>query len=234
MAPPHELTNHHDKECVIYLCDGNRPKMTERRIHRWLLHLLVAVLIVAFATPQCDAAEFDYPVGGTRKNVGISTDVIAIGLPVGALTLILAKHDWNGLLRASIETAGVVGTSYLLKEVIHSERPDHSDDHSFPSLHASMSFLTASFLMRRYGWEFGVPAYALAAYVSWGRIYSKKHRFWDVAAGAALGTAVGLLFTTPFMEKHNVTIQPTILTTPSPDPHAAPQLQLTLTTKIVF
>lgn len=208
--------------------------MLDRKIYRWLMHTVVAVLIVAFAAPQCNAKEFDYPAGGSRKGVGISTDVISIGLPVAALSFVLAKHDWNGLLRASIETVGVVGTSYLLKEVTHSERPDHSDDHSFPSLHAATTFLTASFLMRRYGWEFGVPAYVLAAYVSWGRIYSKKHRFWDVAAGAALGTAVGLLFTTPFMKKNNVTIQPTVLSTPSPDPHGSPSLHLTLTTKIVF
>lgn len=192
------------------------------------------ILVTALSVPALSGKEFDYPEGGSRKSVGISTDVIAIGLPVAAVTYVVCRHDWNGLLRGTIETAGVVGTSYLLKEVVHSERPDHSDYHSFPSLHAATSFLTASFLIRRYGWEFGVPAYALAAYVSWGRVYSKKHRFWDVAAGAALGTAVGLIFTTPFMKEHNVTIAPTVLSTPSPDPHGSPQLQLTLTTKIVF
>ncbi len=195
---------------------------------------VVLAVMIATGSAGCHADEFEYPVGGSRKGVGISTDVISIGLPVAALSLVLAKQDWNGLLRGSLETVGVVGTSYLLKEVIHSDRPDHSDDHSFPSLHAATSFLTASFLMKRYGWQFGVPAYALAAYVSWGRIYSKKHRFWDVAAGAALGTATGLLFTTPFMKKHNVSIQPTLLSTPSPDPHGSPSFQLSLTTKVVF
>lgn len=203
-------------------------------IKSWIGKAVIMALLMATAVPGCHADEFNYPAGGSRKGVGISTDVISIGLPVTALSVVLAKHDWNGLLRGTLETAGVIGTSYLLKEVIHSDRPDHSDDHSFPSLHAATTFLTASFLMKRYGWKFGVPAYALAAYVSWGRIYSKKHRFRDVAAGAALGTATGLLFTTPFMKKNNVTIQPTVLATPSPDPHGAPSLQLSLTTKIVF
>lgn len=186
------------------------------------------------SVPDSTADEFDYPAGGSRKAVGISTDVITIGLPVAALTYMCAKHDWNGILRASIETAGVAGTSILLKNITHSERPDHSDDHSFPSLHAATSFLTASFVMRRYGWKFGVPAYALATYVSWGRVYSRKHHFWDVVAGAALGTAVGLIFTTPYMKERNVTLQPSVLTSPSPDPHGSPRLDLTLTARITF
>lgn len=208
--------------------------MNKTFLHNIGLRILILVLAAVISAPTVVASDFSYPEGGSRKAVGISTDVIAIGLPVAALSYICAKHDWNGLLRASIETAGVAGTAFLLKEVTHSERPDHSDDHSFPSMHASVSFLTASFLMRRYGWEFGVPAYALAAYVSWGRVYSKKHRFWDVAAGAALGTAVGLIFTTPYMKKHNVTLQPTVLATPSPDPHGSPRLDLTLTARITF
>lgn len=88
--------------------------------------------------------------------------------------------------------------------------------------------------MRRYGWKFGVPAYALATYVSWGRMYSKKHHFWDVAAGAAIGTAAGLLFTTPYMKKYNVTIEPGLLSTPTLDPHSSPNLDFTLTARLTF
>lgn len=180
------------------------------------------------------AREFYYPQGGSQKAVGLSTDVISIGLPVAAACLIVAKKDWDGLLRASLETAGVLGTSYLLKEVVHSERPDHSDDRGMPSLHAATTFLTASFLLRRYGWQSGAVGYALAAYTSWGRIYCKKHNFWQVLAGAGIGTAAGLLFTTPYMKKHNVTLAPTLLPTPSPIPHKSPDFSLTLTAKIRF
>lgn len=209
--------------------------MTSKLSSFMILKRYIALMLTALLTiPAGMASDFDYPAGGSRKGVGISTDVIAIGLPAAALTMVLAKKDWNGLVRGSIEAAGVIGTSYLLKEVIHSDRPDHSNDHSFPSLHAATSFLTASFVMKRYGWKVGVPAYALATYVGWGRIYSKKHHFWDVAAGAALGTAVGLVFTTPYMEKHNVTVEPGIISTPSPIPNSAPQTQLSLTTKITF
>lgn len=203
-------------------------------IRKRTVRLVATVLIGAFTVPVCNAKEFYYPAGKNEKAVGLSTDVITIGMPVAALSIILAKKDWNGLLRASLETAGTLGTCYLLKEVVDSERPDHSDDRSFPSLHAATSFLTASFMMRRYGWQFGVPAYALAAYVSWGRIYSKRHDFWDVVAGAAIGTAAGLIFTTPFMKKHNVSVAPSVISTPSPIPQGAPQMQLSLTTTVKF
>lgn len=198
------------------------------------LRFTIFILLLSFGALTCRAKEFYYPAGGSRETVGYTTDVISIGLPVAALTYTIVKKDWNGLLRGSLEAAGVIGTSYLLKGLVKSERPDHSDNHSFPSLHTATSFLTASFLMRRYGWKFGVPAYALSAYVGWGRIYSKRHNFWDVAAGAALGTVVGLVFTTPYMEKHNVTVQPGLISTPSPEPYAAPRVQPALTATITF
>lgn len=203
-------------------------------MHRFIVRLAAIFFILLFCVPTSHGEVFDYPAGGSRKSVGISTDVIAIGVPLAAATYVMCIKDWDGLLRGSLETVGVVGTSSLLKELTHSERPDHSNDHSFPSLHTATSFLAASFMMRRYGWKFGVPAYALAAYVGWGRIYSKKHHFWDVAAGAALGTAVGLLFTTPYMKEHNVTVSPGLISTPSPIPNAASDLQLSLTGTITF
>lgn len=195
-----------------------------------ILSLLLA-LILALPAP---AKEFDYPAGGSRKSVGISTDVVSIGLPVAALGLIIAKEDWNGLLVASAEAAGVIGATCLLKETIHSSRPDHSDEHGMPSRHTATAFLTASYLTRRYGWELGVPAYALATYVGWGRIYSKRHDFWQVLAGAALGTATGLIFTSPFVEKSNVTITPEIVSTPSPLPQGSPDISFAIAIHLPF
>ena len=75
-------------------------------------------------------------------------------------------------------------------------------------MHASSTFVTASFLTRRYGWKFGVPAYALATYTAWGRVYADKHDVWDVLTGAAIGSVVGLLGTTPFAKKHELNVAP--------------------------
>lgn len=172
---------------------------------RWLAVIFLSLLTVVLGK----ASDFDYPVGSpSRKGVGISTDVVAIGMPVATVALVIAKKDWEGLLRGSIEGVATVGVTYLMKTTIHKRRPDGSDRQSFPSMHSATAFADASFLMRRYGWKFGVPAYALAGYVAWGRVYSKKHDGWDVLTGAAIGTAIGLLGTTPFVKEHELNIAP--------------------------
>ena len=93
-------------------------------------------------------------------------------------------------------------------DVFKERRPDGSDLHSFPSGHTAVSFATAAYLQRRYGWVYGGPAYALACYVGWGRCYSKKHYWYDVLAGAAIGAGSAYIFTRPFAKKHNLQISP--------------------------
>ena len=76
------------------------------------------------------------------------------------------------------------------------------------NLHTSVSFAGAAFIQRRYGWKWGIPAYAVASYVGWSRTYGKKHDWWDVAAGAAIGIGSAYIFTRPFASKHNLSISP--------------------------
>lgn len=92
-----------------------------------------------------------------------------------------------------------------MKYAVKKERPDHSNFHSFPSMHTSVSFAAASFIQRRYGWKWGAPAYVLSTYVGWSRVYGKKHDWWDVAAGAVIGTASSYIFTRPFAK--NITLR---------------------------
>jgi membrane-associated phospholipid phosphatase len=87
------------------------------------------------------------------------------------------------------------GAAYGLKRIFPEERPDHSDRHSFPSSHAAVSFAAAATLENRYGWEAGVPAFIVASFVGAGRVEARKHHWYDVAAGAAIGTGSGFLLT---------------------------------------
>lgn len=143
-----------------------------------------------------------------QKGVRISTDVFAVVLPASALVGTLVMQDWKGLLQG-VETAAVTAAAtYILKYSVKEWRPDHSDHHSFPSGHTAVSFATAAYLQRRYGWAFGAPAYALSCYVGWGRCFSKKHHWYDVVAGAAIGAGSAYIFTRPFAKKHNLQISP--------------------------
>lgn len=147
-------------------------------------------------------------VTGSRKAVRTSGDVGAILLPVAGLTAILINKDWQGLKQGVFAGATTLGVTYALKYIVKKNRPDHSDRHSFPSMHTSVSFTAASFIQRRYGWKWGIPAYVVSSYVGWSRVYGKKHDWWDVAAGAAIGIGSSYIFTRPFAKKHNLTLSP--------------------------
>lgn len=147
-------------------------------------------------------------VTGSRKAVRTSGDVGAILLPVAGLTAILINKDWQGLKQGVFAGATTLGVTYALKYIVKKDRPDHSDRHSFPSMHTSVSFTAASFIQRRYGWKWGIPAYVVSSYVGWSRVYGKKHDWWDVAAGAAIGIGSSYIFTCPFAKKHNLTLSP--------------------------
>lgn len=177
-----------------------------------MTRLLTLFLAILLCVPSLYAGEPQIEISGSRKAVRTSTDVVLIAMPVATLGIAIAHKDWKGIGIGAAEAAGTLAVTYGLKYAVHKRRPDGSDRRSFPSGHSSLVFTDASFLMRRYGWKYGVPAYALATYVAWGRVYGKKHDFWDVATGAAIGTAIGLLGTRPFMKQ--VEIAPAAITDP--------------------
>lgn len=167
--------------------------------------------IICFLTALCLTFSLqaqEIAVTGSRKAVRTSGDVGAILLPVAGLTAILINKDWEGLKQGVFAGATTLGVTYALKYIVKKDRPDHSDNHSFPSMHTSVSFTAAAFIQRRYGWKWGLPAYVLSTYVGWSRVYGKKHDWWDVAAGAAIGAGSSYIFTRPFAKKHELTISP--------------------------
>jgi membrane-associated phospholipid phosphatase len=92
-----------------------------------------------------------------------------------------------------LANAAIVNLAYteILKVTVRRERPDGSNNQSFPSGHASDGFAWATVFERHYGWKLGAPAYALAATMGYSRLVRDKHYLSDVVAGAALGYIVG-------------------------------------------
>jgi membrane-associated phospholipid phosphatase len=151
-------------------------------------------------------AGFVAPVPATASSDGIEKagQAVAIALPVLAGGISIAKNDWTGLEEMGVVTGATVGTAFLLKYVVHEERPDHSDDHSFPSDTAALAFAPANFLWDRYGWEYGLPAYAAAAFVGYSRVESKQHHWWDVATSAGMAWGFNRLITTRYIREYNI------------------------------
>lgn len=169
--------------------------------------LFVLFISVVLAFPVYSQEPEFHPTSA-QEAVETSTDVIAIALPASALVGTLVMKDWKGLLQG-VETAAVTAAATLiLKYSIKERRPDGSNLHSFPSGHTAVSFASAAYLQRRYGWAFGAPAYALSCYVGWGRCFSKKHYWYDVLAGAAIGAGSAYIFTRPWAKEHNLQVSP--------------------------
>lgn len=103
----------------------------------------------------------------------------------------VSGHNWSRLIVNTGLSVGVAyGVKTALKAVIHEERPDHSDDKSFPSGHATIAFAAARSIDREFRAEsiwIPVVGYAAATAVGVERVVSEKHHWYDVVAGAALG-----------------------------------------------
>lgn len=126
------------------------------------------------------------------SDVGVYT-LVGAGLAIPA-----ARQDWRGFRQSAYSMGAAEGVSILGKAVIHEQRPDNSDNNSFPSGHSAVAFASATSLHRRYGWQYGVPAYAVATLTATARVASRKHHWYDAAAGGAIGIASGWLFTDAF------------------------------------
>ena len=152
------------------------------------LRLLFAVLgLLGLVAQPADA--------GTSTNLGTG---VAIALPVIAGGITLAKEDWKGSAQLTVDTVTTLGIAYGLKQVIRERRPDGSDFESMPSDTSALAFAPAQFLWDRYGWRYGVPAYAAATFVAWSRVDANKHHWYDVTASAALAFGVSKIFTTRY------------------------------------
>jgi len=137
-----------------------------------------------------------------NKTLETSGDVLLITMPVVAVgtTLIIGdkKGTWQfakGFLINQVATLS-------LKVVIEKDRPNMENRDAFPSGHTSTTFQSASFIQKRYGWKYGIPAYLLAGITGYSRIDSDHHDFTDVLAGAIIGVGSSYLFTTPYQQEH--------------------------------
>lgn len=108
------------------------------------------------------------------------------GLPLSAYIGTLVAEDKEGAILFTKSLATTVIATSALKDTAEKFRPRGSSTKSFPSGHTSAAFSGASFIDTRYGHEFGIPAYALAAYTGYSRIVADAHHVDDVVAGASV------------------------------------------------
>jgi membrane-associated phospholipid phosphatase len=147
----------------------------------------VAVLVMALGSVSVRAAD-PIQTAGT---------VLQLVLPATAAALTIGHRDAAGTGQLAMSLGVSESLTLALKYSINETRPN-GGHLSFPSGHTSLSFASAEFMRRRYGWTVGAPAYAFAAFVGYSRIESHEHYVHDVLAGAAVGIISSHVFTKPY------------------------------------
>ena len=103
----------------------------------------------------------------------------------------VSGHNWP---RFAVNTVASIAVGYIgktaLKAMIKEERPDHSDNKSFPSGHATIAFAAARSIDKEFRKDciwIPIAGYAAATAIGVERIANKRHHWYDVVAGGALG-----------------------------------------------
>ncbi len=89
-------------------------------------------------------------------------------------------------------TSQIINTGLVmgLKHAVQEERPDGTNNLSFPSGHTANAFSTAQFMFREYqdsNFWLSLAGYPLAAFTGVYRVINNRHWVGDVVAGAGIG-----------------------------------------------
>lgn len=82
-------------------------------------------------------------------------------------------------------------TVEVLKYAVGRERPDGSNNFSFPSGHTITAFCVGPVVTKYWGWGAGAAAYALGTWTALSRVEGYHHYLSDTIAGATLGIIIG-------------------------------------------
>ena len=135
-----------------------------------------------------------------KKKLEIAGDYLQILLPATALFSTYLTEDRR--TPPQLKTFRFVesftyglATVYVLKYTTCKERPETKSRTSFPSSHTFSAVSGASFIYKRFGYRYGLPAYLLAGLVGYSRVDAGAHFFDDVLAGGAIAFLFNEYFT---------------------------------------
>ena len=142
-------------------------------------------------------------IGNVVFQMGAGFAAYSAGKALGNKKVAYVGRD---IVRAQVVSQVIV---QALKHSVRRDRPDGSNNKSFPSGHAASGFATATVLHRYYGWKIGVPAYALGSYISLARMSWNRHHATDVVIGAGFGIAAARTVTMAMAKSEfSVGVQP--------------------------
>lgn len=165
-----------------------------------LAYSLICMSVASAQTEPADDGGFDE--GGWDET---TAEIITYGMPVAALGIAQLKGDkegrneWFWTLVATNTLQGAVKLAF--KDSEWGKRPGSTNRYSFPSGHTANGVAISEFLLERYGWRYGIPAYFGTGFVVWERLNDQKHNERDIYAGAAIGFIVATWITEEYIPK---------------------------------
>lgn len=113
---------------------------------------------------------------------------VMLGLKISGVE---GRSSWGRMLTSDALSVIAMGTMVEgLKRTTKVERPDGSNNHSFPSGHTATAFMTATMLSKEYGTKspwYSVGAYTVASGTGLMRMANNRHWMSDILAGAGIG-----------------------------------------------
>ena len=146
-------------------------------------------------------------IGDSSDPIRTAGDIGQISTPLYGLYLTYEYSDKDGRIQFYKSSVTTILTTHFLKQTIDKPRPDGTNNNSFPSGHTSAAFSGATFIHKRYGLNKAWPAYAVASFVGFSRVYAKKHYWEDILAGAILAGINTWIFTSPLLKNADASIQ---------------------------
>ena len=137
-----------------------------------------------------------------NNTVETAGDILLFALPVATLATTFIIDDTKGSWQFTKGLLLTEAVTYGLKVSVNKQRPDMSNNNSFPSGHTSTTFQSASFIHIRYGFKYSIPAYAFAGFTAFSRIDADKHDVLDILVGTIIGIGSSFLFTTEYQKEH--------------------------------
>ena len=197
-APAPADTTHKFENPLGVAAPGRRPFFQKKLVRA----LLVPTVLIGYGAYTFNGGGF-YTNQEARRDVhrlfpSSQTRVadyliFAPYLELGAVALagVPSRNDrLNVLLVIAKSEAIMLASTFAVKYISREERPDGSDNLSFPSGHTAQAFLAASIVhteLRDKSQWYGVGAYTLATGVGVLRMVVDKHWQSDVVAGAGFG-----------------------------------------------
>jgi len=197
--PPRALRGAHDQRRTVRGYPANLAYNFMGVVTPGNYPVLAAGVVLTAPAFLLDDEVDDYFVRHPHKNWGdigrnLGGTLAISGLTVGLFSAgRVARGERFRATTYDLSQAIIVNFTYTmaLKFIVGRQRPDHSNNQSFPSGHASNAFAAASVIAHHYGDALGIPAYAVATYIAGSRLASHRHHLSDVVAGSVFGYGVG-------------------------------------------